>query len=140
MYIIINDNSSSPMKKRKANDGRATVLDGAHDDVHTVNTNDGGFLSSWFGYFSGQRDGASSSGPSRDENNKSQLDRMEVIMMRVEEKLATVSSLESRCEQLERKCISLENMLESTSQSTKEHIAKTFKYHEMLIRNQNWEY
>ena len=43
-------------------------------------------------------------------------------------------------EQLEKKCSSLENMLESTSQSTKEHIDKKFKYHEMLIRNQNWKY
>eukprot|EP00984_Skeletonema_dohrnii_P026650 scaffold16014_cov111-Skeletonema_dohrnii-CCMP3373.AAC.1 len=42
-------------------------------------------------------------------------------------------------------------MLESTSQSTKEHIdkailestsrtGKTLKYHEMLIRNQNWKF
>ncbi|KAK1739073.1 leucine-rich repeat protein [Skeletonema marinoi] len=115
------DNSSSPMKKRKANDGRATA-DGTHD-VNTGNTNDGGgFLSSWFGYFSGQRDGASS-GQSRDENNTSQLDRMEVMMMRMEEKLATV---ESRCETLEAKCSSLENMLVSTSRSTKEHIDRKF--------------
>ena len=48
------------------------------------------------------------------------MDRMENIMMRVEEKLATVSSLESRCEQLEAKCSSLKNMLESVLQSTKE--------------------
>jgi len=135
----MNDNNSSPLKKRKANDGRVTA-DGTHD-VNTGNTNDGGgFLSSWFGYFSGQRVDVASSGPSLTENNTSQLNRMEQIMMRVEEKLATVSSLESRCEQLEAKCSSLENMLESTSQSTKEHIDKTLKYHEMLIRNQNWEY
>eukprot|EP00984_Skeletonema_dohrnii_P004013 scaffold1377_cov125-Skeletonema_dohrnii-CCMP3373.AAC.1 len=114
----MNGNNSSSMKKRKANDGRATA-DGTHD-VHRGNTYDGGgFLSSWFGYFSGQRDGASSLGPSPTEDNTSQLDRMEVIMMRMEEKLATV---ESRCETLEAKCSSLENLLESTSQSTKEHI------------------
>eukprot|EP00984_Skeletonema_dohrnii_P031273 scaffold23556_cov111-Skeletonema_dohrnii-CCMP3373.AAC.2 len=121
----------SHTKKRKANDGRATVPDGAHD-VNTGNTNDGGFLHN----ISGQRNDAPS-GPSRDEKNSSQLDRMEQMMMRMEEKLATV---ESRCETLEAKCNSLENMLESTSQSTKEHIDKTSKYHEMLIRNQNWDY
>eukprot|EP00984_Skeletonema_dohrnii_P026648 scaffold16013_cov84-Skeletonema_dohrnii-CCMP3373.AAC.1 len=121
-------NSCNPTKKRKASDGRATV-DDSHN-VHTsMNNNDGGgFLSSWFGYFSGRRDDALSSGPSRDKNSTSQLDRMENIMMRMEENLATVSStvdsLESRCEQLEAKCSSLENMLESTSQSTKEHIDK----------------
>eukprot|EP00985_Skeletonema_marinoi_P025984 scaffold19645_cov73-Skeletonema_marinoi.AAC.1 len=117
----MNDNNISPMKKRKVNDGRATA-DGTHD-VNTSNNNDGGFLSSWFGYFSGQRDGASSSGPSPTENNTSQLDRMEAIMMRMEEKLATV---ESRCETLEAKCCSLENILESTSHSTKEHIDRKF--------------
>ena len=116
----------SHTKKRKANDGRATVPDGAHD----VNTGNGGV----FLHISGQRGGVSS-GPSRDENNASQLDRMEQIMMRMEEKLATVSSLESRCEQLESKCSSLETLLESTSR-----IDKTLKYHEMLIRNQKWEY
>jgi Leucine-rich repeat (LRR) protein len=46
---------------------------------------------------------------------------MEKIMMRMEEKLAHVSSLESRCEQLEAKCSSLENKLETTSQSMKVH-------------------
>eukprot|EP00984_Skeletonema_dohrnii_P006161 scaffold2199_cov120-Skeletonema_dohrnii-CCMP3373.AAC.2 len=118
------------MKKRKANDGRATA-DGTHD-VDTGNTNDGGgFLSSWFGYFSGQREGASSLGPSPTENNTSQLDRMEQIMMRMEEKLATVSSLESRCETLEAKCSSLENMLKSTSQSTKQHIDE--KYNSLCL-------
>jgi len=116
---IMNDSKGSPTKKRKANDSRATT-DGTHDDVKIRNTNDGGFLSS----FPGQRDGASSA--SRDENNTSQLDRMEQIMMRVEEKLATVNNLESRCEQLEAKCSSLQNMSESTSQSTKEHIDRKF--------------
>jgi len=154
--------NASHTKKRKANDGRATVPDGAHDVVNTGNTNDGGFL-----HISGEHDGASE--PSRDENNTSQLDRMEQMMRRMEEKLATVSSLENRCEQLEAKCSSLENLLgstsqstkeqidslhlqldqncnslenrlESISQSTKEHIDKTLKYNEMLIRNQNWEY
>jgi len=129
--------SFNPMKKRKANDGRATT-DCSHD-VNTSNNNDGGgFLSSWFGYFSGRRDDASA-GPPNNENfvqqSLSKMDRMEQIMMRVEEKLSTVSSLESRCEQLEKKCSSLETLLESTSR-----IDKTLKYHEMLIRNQNWKY
>ena len=47
-------------------------------------------------------------------------------MMRMEEKLGTVSSLERRCEQLEAKCSSLENMLELTSQTTKKHIDEKF--------------
>ncbi|KAK1739049.1 leucine-rich repeat protein [Skeletonema marinoi] len=116
------------MKKRKANDGRVTA-DGTHD-VDTSNNNDGdGFLSSWFGYFSGQRGGALSGSPNNDhfaQQSLSKMDRMEQIMMRVEEKLATVSSLESRCEQLEAQCSSLENLLVSTSQSTKEHIDRKY--------------
>ena len=147
------------MKKRKANDGRATT-DCSHD-VNTSNNNDGGgFLSSWFGYFSGRRDDASA-GPPNNENfiqqSLSKMDRMEQIMIRMEEKLATVSSLESRCEQLEAKCCSLENKLESTSQSTKEHMNRLetkvdsvhvkldrslnfHEYNEMLLKNQVWGY
>eukprot|EP00984_Skeletonema_dohrnii_P007208 scaffold2601_cov127-Skeletonema_dohrnii-CCMP3373.AAC.7 len=124
----MNDNNSSPTKKRKANDGRAAT-DGSHD-VHTSNNNDGGgYFSSWFGYFSGQSDGASSGPPSNEQliqQSLSKMDRMEQLMMRMEEKLATVSSLESRCERLEAKCSSLETILESTSQSTKEHIDRKF--------------
>jgi len=151
----MNDNKSSPTKKRKSNDGRATT------DVNTGNTNDGG-------YFSGQWGGAASSGPSPTENNTSQLDRMEQIMMRMEEKLSAVSSLESRCETLEAKCSSLQNMLESTSckidclhldldqkcnslesrlktkvDSVHEKVERSLKFHEyneMLIKNQSWEY
>ena len=155
----MNDNKrSSPTKKRKASDGRATV-DGPHD-VNTGNTNDGGFLSSWFGYFSGRRDDASAGPPNNEQfiqQSLSKMDRMEQIMMRMEEKLATVSSLESRCEQLEKKCCSLENKLESTSQSTKEHmnrletkvdtvhvkLDKSLKFHEyneMMMKNQHWKY
>mmetsp|Transcript_18720 Transcript_18720/g.37757 ORF Transcript_18720/g.37757 Transcript_18720/m.37757 type:complete len:558 (+) Transcript_18720:46-1719(+) len=156
----MNDNkSTNPTKKRKASDGRATV-DGSHN-VNTSNTNDGGsFLSSWFGYFSGQRDDASS-GPPRNEQliqqSLSKMDKMEQIMIRMEEKLATVSSLESRCEQLEAKCSSLENILESTSQSTKGHMNRLetkvdsvhvkldrslnfHEYNEMLVKNQVWGY
>eukprot|EP00984_Skeletonema_dohrnii_P006163 scaffold2199_cov120-Skeletonema_dohrnii-CCMP3373.AAC.4 len=156
----MNDNKSSPTKKRKSNDGRATT-DGAHD-VNTGNTNDGGC-------FSGQRGDVASGPPSPTENNTSQLDdRMEQIMMRMEEKLSAVSSLESRCEQLEKKCSSLENMLESTSNKidclhldldqkcnslesrlkTKvdtvhvkvEKSLQLHEYNEMLIKNQSWEY
>ena len=120
------NSSSSPTKKRKANDGRAAT-DGAHD-VNIGNTNDGGgFLTSWFGYFSGRRDESSGSGPPLNEcNNTTQLNRMEEMMMRMEEKLANVGNLESKCEELERKCSSLENMLESTSKATKEHIDKRY--------------
>jgi hypothetical protein len=115
-------NSIIPMKKRKANDGRPMMdEDGAHDVNTNYNINDGGgFLSSWLGYyFSGRRDAAPSA-PSCDEN-LSQMERMEKIMMRVEEKLSHVSSLESRCEQLEAKCSSLEDILETNLQSMKEH-------------------
>ena len=128
--MIFNTNSSSSptTKKRKSNDGRAAT-DCAHD-VNIGNTNDGGgFLTTWFGYFSGQRDESSSGSGPPHENNTTQLNRMEKIMMRMEEKMAgmeeklsTVGNLERRCEELERKCSSLENMLESTSKATKEHI------------------
>ena len=121
MLSNTNSSCSSPTKKRKVNDGRAAT--GSAHDVNTRNTNDGGgFLSSWFGYFSGRDGTTSGSGPPTNDNNTTQLNRMEEIMMRMEEKLATVGSLERRCEQLERKCSSLENMLEST----KEHIDKKF--------------
>ncbi len=123
-------NHSNPNKKRKANDGWATTTDGAHDDVaNTDNTDDSGsFL------------GCASPWPSQDGNNPSQLDRMENMMMRMEEKLATVGStvrsLESRCEQLEARCSSLE----TTSHATQGHMDRSLRYHEMLIRNQKWEY
>jgi hypothetical protein len=116
------DNSDdSPEKKRKTNDGRTIVPpDGAHDvNTSKINNDGGGFLS----YISGRGDGASSSGPPNGtkqfihQSLSHQMERMEKIMMRMEEKLAAVSSLESRCEQLEAKCSSLENILETTSQS-----------------------
>ncbi len=122
--------SSSPAKKRKANDGSAASTDGAHD-VSTGNTNDGGgFLSSWFGYFSGRSDVASSGSPSNENllhQTLSKMDKMEEIMRRMEEKLATVGSVESKCEQLEKKCSSLENMLESTKKLIDE------KFHSLNI-------
>ena len=124
-----NNSNSSPAKKRKANDGRAAT-DCAHD-VNKRNTNDGGgFLSTWFGYFSGRRDDAASGSPNNENllhQSLSKMDKMEQMMMRmeekmtgIEEKLSTVGSIERRCEQLEKKCSSLETMLEST----KKHIDK----------------
>ena len=121
--INSSSSSSSPSKKRKANDGRAATDYSSHD-VSTGSTNDGGgFFSSWFGYFSGRSDGASAGSPPEKSIHQS-LSQINTTMMRMEEKLATVSSLERRCEELERKCNSLENMLESTSNSTKEHIER----------------
>jgi hypothetical protein len=114
------DNNDNPEKKRKTNDGSATMSDGAHD-VNTSNDG-GGFLS----YISGRGDGASSGPPSDDQFIHQslfhhQMERMEKIMMRMEEKLAHMSSLESRCEQLEAKCSSLEHKLETAAQSVKDH-------------------
>ncbi len=140
-----NDSNSNNNKKRKANDGQAVT--------DCASNNDGSsFLSSWLGFFSGRRD-ETSPGPPQDESNTSQLDRMENIMMRVEDKLATVSSLESRCEKLEEKCSKLEDMLEAkcssleletklatTSQSMKDHMDRSLRYNEMLILNQKWKY
>ena len=123
----MNENKDcSPAKKRKANDGRATT-DCEHD-VNTCNNNDGGgFLSSWFGYFSGRRYGGASSGPpGYDTSIHQSLSQMNATMMRMEEKLASVNSLERRCEELERKCSSLENVLESTSKATEKHIDKRY--------------
>ena len=105
-------------KKRKANDGRTTS-----NNAHDVNAGSYNFFSSWFGYFSGRSDGASAGSPPEKSIHQS-LSQINTTMMRMEEKLATVSSLERRCEELERKCNSLENMLESTSNSTKEHIER----------------
>ncbi len=146
LQYIMTNNNSNPNKKRKANDGQATT-EGA-------STNDGSsFLSSWFGFFSRRCD-ETSPGPS-------QLDRLENIMIRMEEKLTTVSSLESRCENLEakcskledimleakcsseqlgRKCSSLEAKLATTSQSMKDHMDRSLRYHEMRIMNQKWKY
>ena len=123
-------NNSNPTKKRKANDGSAAT-DCAHD-VSTGSNNGGGFLSSWFGYFSGRRDGSSSALPTNENLIQQSLEQMNETMTRMEEKLATVSRLESRCEELERKCSSL--------QTLSSRMDKTLKYHEMLIRNQKWEY
>ena len=109
-----NSSSSSPSKKRKANDGLAATH--CTHDVSTGNTNDGGgFFSSWFGYFSGRNDDATSGSPRYENSIHHSLSQVNTTMMRMEEKMTRI---ESRCELLERKCSSLENMLEST----KEHI------------------
>ncbi len=107
------ENNNCPTKKRKSIDERTATTNDAHDDG-------GSFLSSSFGRGG---DGASSELQSIQQT----LSQMNKIMMRMEEKLATVgstmSSLESRCEQLERKCSSIEN---NVLESTKEHMDRKF--------------
>ena len=65
-------------------------------------------------------------------------------MLKMEEKLTAMSSLESRCANLEAKCNKLEHMLEMKTNSIKEHVDSKFvKQHEfnsMLVRNQSWKY
>ena len=85
----MNTNNSNPTKKRKVDDGRADNVSGNNGNKQDEQNNDA----------------------------SSQLDRMEKMMMRVEDKLGTISSLESRCEELERKCSCLESTLELTLQS-----------------------
>ncbi len=124
------------MKRRKANDGRAAEP-GAQQHVNTNNnnTNDGG-----------------------SENLSQKMDRMMQIVMGMKEKLDNISSLERRCEQLEVKCSTLENILENNMQSMKEHVdskineatdslhvkidqtIKRQEYNDMLVRNQKWKY
>ena len=95
--------------------------------MNTDSNNDGGsFISSWFGYFLRRGEAASSGPPNNEQFIHQSLSQMNKLMVGIEEKLAAVSSLESRCERLEAKCSSLENMLETTSQSTKEHIDRKF--------------
>jgi hypothetical protein len=84
------DNNSPMTKKRKANDGRATVPDNS--------SHSGGFLSSWLGYFSsGRRDDTptASSPTCGGENLTQKMDTMMQMMSRMEE----------RCCRLETKCI-----------------------------------
>ena len=130
------NNCRNPTKKRKVDGGRADV---SHHD--------GRFVSSWLGYFFSGR---------RNDTTLLQLDRMEQMMMRMEDKLGTIASLESRCEELEAKCSSLENKLDSTLQAVKDHTDQKFEsmtstlkdylddkievYHEynsMLVKNQS---
>jgi hypothetical protein len=123
----MSDSGPNTMKKRKANDGRATV---PHDGG-------GGFLSSWLGYFSsGRRDGTTptaSSSTCGGENLTQKMDAMMQIMIRMEERqLAT----ESRCERLESKCSVLEHLLGDM----KECQLRQFEYNNMLVKNQSWKY
>jgi hypothetical protein len=105
----MSDNSSPTTKKRKANDGQATVPDSSDGG--------GGFLSSWLSYFSGRRDEItqpSSLTCAGGENLTHKMDRMEKIMIRMEERqLANMSSLERRCEHLEAECSSLKAIVGS---------------------------
>ncbi len=127
--------SDSPTKKRKANDGRATVTDSSH-------SGGGGFLSSWLGYFTGRRHDTTST-TCGGENLTHKMDRMEKIMVRMEEKLTTVSSLERRCEKLEDKCSSLEHMLKTKIEQDDckfDSLVKQHEYNNMLVKNQSWKY
>ena len=130
-------NDSPTTKKRKANDGRATTVS------HNVG---GGLFSSWLGYFSGRRDDTTPTASSTcdGENLTQKIDTMMQIMSSMEKKLTTVSSLESRCANLEAKCSKLEYMLETKTNSIKEHVDCKFdkqnEYNSMLVRNQTWEY
>ena len=110
---MTDETTSNPSKKRKAADDRATLAAG------------GGFLS-----FSGQQDAPSANGKNNNndrfmQQTLSHMERMEQSMLRMEEKLGTMSSVERRCEALEAKCSSLENLLQSTSQSVKDHVDST---------------
>src|SRR6056300_1488833 len=131
--------SDSPTKKRKANDGRATVTDSSH------RTGGGGFLSSWLSYFYGRRDDTTPTASTTcgGENLTHKMDRMEKIMIRMEEKLTTVSSLERRCENLEDKCSSLEHMLKTKIEQDDckfDSLVKQHEYNNMLVKNQSWKY
>ena len=130
---------NSPTKKRKANDGRATVLD---------SSNGGGLFSFWLGYFSWRRDdntkGIHNTQPTRGGENLTQMDRMENMMLRMEKRqLASMSSLERRCEKLEAECSSLKNMLKTKMEqdgSKFDSLVTHHEYNSMLVKNQGWEY
>ena len=131
-----NIDDSPTTKKRKANDGRATTV---------PNGGGGGLFSSWLGYFTGRRDDTTlNASTTHGGENLTQMDRMENMMSRMEEKLTAVGSLERRCENLEAKCSSLKTMLEMKTNSIKEHVDCKFdkqnEYNSMLVRNQTWEY
>ncbi len=128
--------SSPSTKKRKANDGRATV---SHHD----GGGGGGLFSSWLSYFSGRSgDGTSPTAQSTcgGENLTQKLDAMMQMMSRMEEKLTTVSSLERRCENLEAECSSLKTMLGSLKDHVDSKFDKQNEYNNMLVRNQSWKY
>ncbi len=117
--------SDSPTKKRKANDGRATV-------PASSNGGGGGFLSSWLGYFSsGRRD--DNAQPTRGGENLTQMDRMEKMMIRMEEK----------CSRLETECSSLRTMLKTKMEQDDckfDSLDRQFEYNNMIGKNQSWKY
>jgi Leucine-rich repeat (LRR) protein len=121
----MSDNSPTT-KKRKANDGRATVPDSNHSG--------GGFLSSWLGYFSsGRRDDNASTTCGSSENLTQKMDAMMQMMSRMEE----------RCSRLETECKSLKTMLKGKMEQDDckfDSLAKHHEYNTMLVRNQSWEY
>ena len=127
-----NMSNDSPTKKRKADDGRATVPDSSH-------SGGGGFLSSWLGYFYGRRHDTTPT-TCGGENLTHKMDRMEKIMIRMEEKLTTV---ERRCENLEADCSSLHDILFSKIKRDDSNIDSLVRHHEynnMLVKNQSWKY
>ena len=158
-YMMENMSDNSPTtKKRKANDGRATVPDGGS----------GGLFSSWLGYFSaGRRDDtpptAQSTTCGGSENLTQKMDAMMQMMSRMEERqlanMRAVGSLERRCENLEAECSSLKDMLKTkmeqddskfdslvrhhlfnNTKAIDEIIVRQFEYNNMLVKNQSWEY
>ncbi|KAL7457963.1 hypothetical protein ACHAWC_009974 [Mediolabrus comicus] len=134
----MSDNSPT-MKKRKANDGRATVP--GNSSSHSGGG--GGEITSRLGR-DDQTTPTASTTCGSSENLTQKMDAMMQMMSRMEEKLTAVSSLESRCERLEAKCSVLERMLEMKTNSIKEHVDSKFdkqnKYNKMLVRNQGWKY
>jgi hypothetical protein len=132
-------NDSPTTKKRKANDGQATVPDSNHHS--------GGFLSSLLGYFSsGQRDDTppTASTTCGGENLTQKMDAMMQMMSRMEKRqLASMGSLERRCENLEDKCSSLEHMLETKMEhvdSKFDSLVRHHEYNSMIGKNQSWKY
>jgi hypothetical protein len=130
-----NMSSDSPTKKRKANDGRAMVPNGGGGV--------GGLFSSWLGYFTGRRDGITPNASSTTcgGENLTQMDTVVQIMRRMEERqLASMSSLERRCENLEAECCSLKNMLGSLKEHVDSKFDKQNEYNSMIVKNQSWKY
>ncbi len=108
----MSDDISPTTKKRKANDGRATVPDSSNGG--------GGLFSSLMGYFSGRRDdNAQTTTCGGGENLTQKIDTMMQMMIRMEEK----------CCRLEAKYNSLENSL-----------GRKFEYNNMIVKNQHWKY
>jgi hypothetical protein len=124
-------NDSSPnTKKRKANDGRATVPNDGGG---------GGLFSSLLSYFSGRRDATrpTASSTCGGENLTQKMDAMMQMMIRMEE----------RCCRLEAECSSLKAMLDTKTNAVKEHVdckidslVRHHEYNNMLVKNQSWKY